>query len=339
MVIYEAAQLGLGAADDPAMVRALQMDLRALGYLWRGIDGAYGPGTRLAVSRLQHDLLHNDGQSTSDDGNAPVAMTRYAVDVTSVTGVVDKATAHAMAALLAEPLFQKLPRAADPAAANQAAIAAIRGGPSPVPLPFMLAIFQQESGGQHFAVPVDAADADGYVVIGLDTNAGSDIAVTSRGYGLSQYTLFHHPPRAAEMAAYIADPQANMRAAFGLLQDKFEHYVAGPDAVADDHQAEHAGRALTRCRYEPGDARYLKDCKACAAAAGVRPITRQTPVYEGAALTYGAATDFASQSYNAVPIRAGFACDWPYAARRYNGGGANSYTYQAMLLKAILNGI
>jgi hypothetical protein len=29
-------------------------------------------------------------------------------------------------------------------------------------------------------------------------------------------------------------------------------------------------------------------------------------------------------------------CDWPYATRRYNGGGPNSFNYQAIVLKNLL---
>jgi hypothetical protein len=39
-----------------------------------------------------------------------------------------------------------------------------------------------------------------------------------------------------------------------------------------------------------------------------------------------------------VPDRKQFGCDWPYAARRYNGSGVNSYHYQAQVLLRILNG-
>jgi hypothetical protein len=34
-----------------------------------------------------------------------------------------------------------------------------------------------------------------------------------------------------------------------------------------------------------------------------------------------------------VPVRKNIGCDWPYAIRRYNGAGINSYHYQAKVLK------
>ena len=33
-----------------------------------------------------------------------------------------------------------------------------------------------------------------------------------------------------------------------------------------------------------------------------------------------------------MPIRARFECDWPYAVRLYNGGGMDSFHYQAQVL-------
>ena len=43
-------------------------------------------------------------------------------------------------------------------------------------------------------------------------------------------------------------------------------------------------------------------------------------------------------SYRTVPIRENKGCDWPYAVRRYNGAGNNSYHYQIRVLKNLLRG-
>jgi hypothetical protein len=32
-------------------------------------------------------------------------------------------------------------------------------------------------------------------------------------------------------------------------------------------------------------------------------------------------------------VRAEIPCDWPYAVRRYNGSGINSYHYQVRILR------
>ena len=37
-----------------------------------------------------------------------------------------------------------------------------------------------------------------------------------------------------------------------------------------------------------------------------------------------------------VPARATLGCDWPYAVRRYNGGGVNSYHYQYEVLQRLV---
>lgn len=38
-----------------------------------------------------------------------------------------------------------------------------------------------------------------------------------------------------------------------------------------------------------------------------------------------------------MPDRAAFGCDWPYAVRRYNGSGINSYHYQAQVLRRLVH--
>ena len=40
-------------------------------------------------------------------------------------------------------------------------------------------------------------------------------------------------------------------------------------------------------------------------------------------------------SYDAVPVRAKIGCDWPYAVRRYNGSGVNSYHYQTRIMRKV----
>jgi peptidoglycan hydrolase-like protein with peptidoglycan-binding domain len=204
MLAYHDMQLSAATPADAALVRALQADLRALGYLKRGIDGVFGASTTLAVRRLQYDLLHNHGRSTGHDGSAPLKMTDFAGGVTEVTGVVDSALASAIEALLNAAAFMKLPTHTDPAAANQAALAAVKAqAGKPAPIPFLLAIFQQESRCEHFAVALSAADQDNYVTVGLDTATTED-CVTSRGYGIGQYTLFHSSPASSDGAAPIS---------------------------------------------------------------------------------------------------------------------------------------
>jgi peptidoglycan hydrolase-like protein with peptidoglycan-binding domain len=336
---YRNAQLSRGKTQDPALVRALQQDLRTLGYLKQGIDGEFGEGTTLAVRRLQFDLQQNNGDSTGHDGPAPVALTTFNRGVTAVTGTVDPALADSIEAALADPRVPRLPQSTDPAAANRAALASVADIRSTVaPTPFLLAIFQQESSGQHYVVPTSRQDTDTFVTVGLDANGPTPDQVTSRGYGLGQYTIFHHPPRPDEISDFITDPVRNVQKAFAELRDKFDHFVAGPSDTADDRVAEHPALSLRLCRYAPSDARYMRACKDCALEANKLDIDANTPLYHGSAQTYGQAKNYSHPNYAGVPDRAAFLCDWPYAVRRYNGSGPDSFNYQAKILFGLLFG-
>ena len=209
---------------------------------------------------------------------------------------------------------------------------------APVPIPFLMAILAQESALMHFQVP-SGANSDNCVTVGLDrNNKAYPAAVTSRGYGIGQYTLFHHPPTADEVAGAIADPVKNVQQAVSDLNDKFKNYLNGstPNTQADDRIAEVGGGALRVCQYPASDARYMTDCANCLAGATLFNITSGvTPVYAGSQLTY-AQTQYHAGSYRNVPVRKNIPCDWPYAARRYNGGGVNPYDYQAEVLLRVL---
>lgn len=340
---YLAAGLVLsqGAAFS-ALVEELQRDLRSLGYGTGPFDGIYGSGTTQAVQALQFDLLNNTGASSAGDGNAPVAVQSYnSGRVTAVTGVVDQGTAAAIAAMLADPAFPRLPSSANPASDNQAALAALGQlqGPA-VPLPFLMAILEQESGCRHYHVPA-AGDSDSYITAGMDRNdPAHPYAITSRGFGIGQYTLFHHPPTAAEVAGVIADPVSNVGQTIAGLSDKFHHFVNGAtaDTQAADRLAEAGAGPLRTCRYPTGDARCMSDCAQCMSNAGVTNIVAGvTPLYAGCAETY-AGTQYHGGSYKGVPVRANLGCDWAYAVRRYNGSGVNSYDYQAEVLQRMAAG-
>ena len=337
--------IGLGSTADPALVRALQRDLRALGYLRQGIDGRFGPACEAAVKALQFDLMFNHGESSAGDGAAPVAIADYngpspaggGRAVTAITGVLDQDLAACIDRLIGDPDVVTLPNADDPAAANASALAAIAAVVSAVaPAPFVAAMVRQESGGQHFRVP-GAHDADNFVVVGLDHKTGRPPEqITSRGYGIGQYTIFHHPPRQEEVRDYILDPIRNVAKAFAELREKFDGYLVGPQSRADDRLAEHPLLPLRFCKFPPADPRYLRDCRACASAAAKLQIHRGTPAYQGASFGYQPDQYYPSAEYADVPDRADFACDWPYAARRYNGSGNDSFHYQARVLSNLV---
>jgi peptidoglycan hydrolase-like protein with peptidoglycan-binding domain len=328
-----------GGAAPVALVRALQRDLRSLGYLRGGVDGRFGPGTATAVRALQHDLLFNDGDGT--DGKAPVAMRAFNQDrVTATDGIVDERLAACIEAILDDPRVPKLPRSDTPAHDNQKALEAVRAlaaTSSAVPIPFLLAVLTQESGLQHFRVP-SGADSDDFIVVGLDRNdEGRRDRITSRGYGIGQYTLFHHPPRREEVESVMTDPVLNVGRAVRELREKFDHFVAGKTSGtrADDRVADVGTGPLRVCRHPATDPRFLRDCHACALEVPALRIATGTPCFKGSTLTFRPTEYHPAATYANVPDRAKLGCDWPYAVRRYNGAGVNSYHYQVQVLKRL----
>lgn len=338
-VPYRNANLGQGA-DESTLTKALQRDLRSLGYLRQGIDGDFGKGTDHAVRCLQHDLLHSAGPQSAGDGSAPVAIAAFNKGrVAAITGQVDAGLADCIEEMLNASIFPKVPSSPDPKAANEAVLRQLGDNPSRLaPTPIMLAMFQQESGGRHFRVP-SGRDADNFVTVGLDFgDKDQPFVISSRGYGLGQYTLFHHPPRPDEVTDFIMDPVRNVTKAHTEFREKFDGFVAGPTSgrQADDRVAEHGKGPLRMCKFGPTDERFLRDCRNCAKEAGKLTITATTAVHAGSDMTYGQQTLY-PLPLDGVPNRADFACDWPYAARRYNGSGPLSYNYQAKILRYLLS--
>lgn len=141
-------------SSDASHVRALQHDLRRLGYLEGAIDGWFGPRTEAALRALQRDLLHHDhGRS------APIRITECNrvgghQAISAVTGVLDTRLAACIDSLLNHPRVEWLTRSNDPETANKAAArAAMAQRRWPAPRPFMLAILHLESRLRHFTVP------------------------------------------------------------------------------------------------------------------------------------------------------------------------------------------
>jgi peptidoglycan hydrolase-like protein with peptidoglycan-binding domain len=330
-----------GTAATRSQVSDLQRDLRALGYLRDVIDGVYGAGTEQAVKALQRDLLSNDGSSSGGDGPAPVRVLDYNRGrVRAVSGAVDQALVACLADILDDTNFPRLPSVPDPVEQNNRIIAQIAALPSPrVPPPFLMAILTQESGLRHFHEP-GAGDADTFIVAGLDFNdPARPERITSRGYGVGQYTLFHHPARPDEVGTIMRDVAKNLQMAIGELRGKFDHFVNGSELAtrADDRIAEDGAGPLRLCKYASDDPRFMRDCRRCALAAGGQDIrSGVTPLYEGASETFQPTQYYADTSYHGVPVRKNIGCDWPYAARRYNGSGMNSYHYQVRVLKNLL---
>jgi len=287
------------------------------------------------VKALQYDLLHNDGSDSQGGPSAPVQVMDYNRGrVQAISGVVDNGTAACIGRTLNDPHFPRLPHHEDPRSANREIREAIQHMTSDrVPIPFLRAILQQESGIRHY-------DSDGYIVVGFDANdQAHPYRITSRGYGAGQYTLFHHPPRQEEIEQFMLAVEGNLATAIEELRTKFDHFIVGTTSAttADDRIAEHGRRMLRLCTYSSDDACYLKSCVNCARRAGTKTIRAdETSYYRGSRGVFRLTQYYKTTPLEDVPTHWRFPCDWPYAVRRYNGSGVNSYWYQAKVLRRLL---
>jgi hypothetical protein len=334
-------KMGGGGASEQ-QIRELQRDLRSLGYLRSGVDGQFGSGTQQAVRSLQYDLINNRGASTGGEGQAPIGVSAYNRGrVGAVTGECDQNLVACIGEALDDAAFPKLPSAADPKEANRAVVAKLREMTSTdAPIPFLIAMFRQESGLRHFNEP-QGPNQDNFIIVGIDRNDADKDRITSRGFGIGQYTLFHHPPTDEEVRDFMLDPVRNVSKAVRELRDKYDHFVAGatPGLQADDRKGDGISGGLRICKYAATDPRYMDDCKNCAIAAGTQDIVSgQTVLYSGTTEKYEPTQYYKDASYAQVPVRGRIGCDWPYAMRRYNGSGINSFHYQARVLKFLLAG-
>jgi len=330
----------IGSAATTRQVKDLQRDLRQLGYLRVGIDGKFGLATETAVKALQYDLLHNDGRSIGHDGKAPVSVLDYNRGrVVQLTGRLDQGLAACIRDMVSDTNFPCLPKTDEPKAENGRLLTAIGDMQSnTVPVPFLMGILQQESGLKHYHEP-RGADEDTFINVGLDINAGKKYIITSRGYGAGQYTLFHHPPRREEIKDFMLDVEKNLQKAMQELRQKFDHFVNGPTSGtrADDRIAEQGSGPLRLCRYPTEDERYMRDCRRCMVLAGQIDIKEGVSrLYQGSKHTFEPTEYYKKSTYRAVPQRKSIGCDWPYAVRRYNGAGINSYHYQTIVLTNVL---
>ena len=340
---YAGVELRLGIEQNDetrTAARDLQRHLRALGYLRAGIDGAFGQGTEDAIRALQHDLLHNDGQDEHGGPDAPVRMIDYNRGrIAQVTGVADADTVACIQDILQDPNFVFLPfseSARDANARIHERIAEMTSDQAPIPI--LLAILEQESNAMHFCMP-RGNDEDNYIVVGFDRNdTEAPYRITSRGYGAGQYTLFHHPPRQEEVEQFMLEVNGNLQRAVSLVREKFDRFITGSTSGlrSDDRIAEIGEGPLRLCKYDTTDPRYLKNCVACMQEAGTLTIeSGTTPYFEGSNGVFETTQYHRHTRLEDVPVRANAGCDWPYAVRRYNGSGVNSYWYQAEVLLRI----
>ena len=327
-ISYQNTTIVRGSSETD-MVKDAQRHLRALGYLKRGIDGDFGRGTEQAVRSLQFDLLNTDDTALG----APVSIKGYNNGrVTAISGILDTGTAACIQDMLNDPRFILLPYS-DNAAQENAKIRQIRS--TVVPMPFLRQVLLQESGMRHFEEPT-GNNEDNFIVIGLDrNNKNSYDYITSRGYGTGQYTLFHHPPTQGEVSDFMLNVEANVAKAGEELRGKFDGFVNGNTSGtrADDRIAEFGTGALRVCKYQSDDPRYLNDCRQCMLDAEEMDIVAGTTrYYAGSSGVYRTTQYHRDTRLNGVPVRRNIGCDWPYAVRRYNGSGVNSYWYQSNVL-------
>src|SRR5262245_29334409 len=92
------------------------------------------------------------------------------------------------------------------------------------------------------------------------------------------------------------------------------------------------------CRYDPADDRFQRDCRQCAMAALRTTIAMDTPLFPGSNDRWHPTQYHAETHYDDLPDRKAFGCDWPYAVRRYNGSGVDSYHYQAEVIQRFPEG-
>jgi hypothetical protein len=130
----------------------------------------------------------------------------------------------------------------------------------------------------------------------------------------------------------MLDPVGNVHTAFSEIRLKFDKFLVGPVGRASDRDAEHPSLSLRLCRYSASDPKYFRDCGNCARSAKTTVVAQGVPLYSGSSATYQPDQYYPSADYGTVPDRASFLCDWPYAVRRYNGDGLNSFHYQTRVL-------
>ena len=121
--------------------------------------------------------LCNTTCSSRNEGDAPVPVVDYNQGrVVDVDGVVDQNLAQCIADMLDDEKYPRLPFAKDPEKENQKITTKLDTLKSTkIPIPFLKAIFKQESNLKHFYVP-RGADEDNYIVVGMTPTQGKNIS-------------------------------------------------------------------------------------------------------------------------------------------------------------------
>ncbi len=131
----------------------------------------------------------------------------------------------------------------------------------------------------------------------------------------------------------MLDVRGNVELAVSHLREKFDTFVNGSSDTSDDRIQEFGRGPLRLCKYDATDARHMKDCVACLKDASAVTIeSGKTPYFDGSRHVFKSTQYHEHDRLDGVPERAAIGCDWPYALRRYNGSGVNSFWYQAEVL-------
>jgi len=160
--------LAIGSQEEERVIQ-LQTALKRLGYYDTRIDGKFGQGTKRAVRAFQFD------------------------NFLELTGVVEKATAEQLLALLADENRWVIPmRDEVKAPSNQMSLFVEVMTLHGIPLAFATAVAEQEGNLDHF-------DSDGFVKLrcefwGQYNNADHpDYQILYRSYGMLQILDMGHP--------------------------------------------------------------------------------------------------------------------------------------------------
>jgi hypothetical protein len=258
--------------------------------------------------------------------------------IKKVTGIVDKNLVQIIQSMLeaSDEEFFKVPYTKTRKEINQKAIQLLNQQEDKiisqgVPPTFIKAILKQETGMAHY-------DIDGFVYVGCDETSPTYV-YKSRGWGMGQYTITHHPPTIKEAEEFINNPVNNIAKVVKELKEKFDLYIVSnsPAQRADERMGflresskhkyiigkSRGNSPLIACKYEKSSPKYMKDCINC-----VKNARREDEWYGD--------LRWHKSSHKNVPVWSDIPCDWPVAVRRYNGSGPNSFAYRAEILWHIL---
>ena len=116
------------------------------------------------------------------------------------------------------------------------------------------------------------------------------------------------------------------------MRGKFDRFVIGPDSRLTIAFTEAGSGPLRLCKFDSADPLYIATASTASSRRELRTSSLGKRPCRWLSDTYQATQHTKSLLRRTCPFRRNIACDWPYAVRRYNGSGPNSYDYQAEFL-------